>query len=115
MKKRRLLAWTGGLAGVPLFAAAYRRLAGRASKPKEERLYVRASVDPALVTDLADLVRSVRGRAAVEGRDALSVPVPSGVSADTAYQELRAVLEAWESRHPGVRAQIVMVGPPGPI
>src|ERR687887_2733072 len=49
MKKRRLLAWTGGLAGVPLFAAAYRRLAGRAPKPKEERLYVRASVDPALV------------------------------------------------------------------
>jgi hypothetical protein len=113
MRKKRLLAWTGGLAGVPLFAAAYRRLVARTSKPAEERLYVRASVDPALVTDLADLVRSVRGRAALEGGDAFSVPVPSGVSTDAAYRELRAVLETWERRHPGVRAQIVMVGQPG--
>lgn len=92
---------------MPIIAAVYRRLAARRSEHAEQRLYVRTTVEPELVSDLVDLVRRVRGRAAPEGRDRFSVPVPQGVEEVAAYRELRAVLESWEARHPGVRAEIV--------
>jgi hypothetical protein len=68
---------------------------------------VRTTVDPELVNDLADLVQKVRGRAALNGKDSFSVPVPDGVPEDAAHRELRALLETWELRHPDVRAEIV--------
>jgi hypothetical protein len=103
----RLLRWVGGLAGVPLVAAAYRRVSSREAKSPQRHLIVRTTVDPELVNDLADLVQKVRGRAALNGKDSFSVPVPDGVPEDAAHRELRALLETWELRHPDVRAEIV--------
>ena len=105
MQRKRLLRWVGALAGVPVIAAGYRAVMRRGDED-EPRLLVRLSVQPELVNDLADLVRSVRGRAALEGRDAFSVPVPDSVSPDSAYRELRALLDKWELSHPGFRVQI---------
>jgi hypothetical protein len=65
------------------------------------------AVDPEVVNDLFDLVRRVHGRASLEGSDSLHIPVPDGVSGDSAYRELRALVESWELRHPEVRARIV--------
>jgi hypothetical protein len=107
----RLLRWVGGLAGVPLVAAAYQRLASRRAPNSKRHLIVRTRVEPALVDDLVDLVRRVRGRAALEGRDSFSVPVPDGVAEEAAYRELRALLQTWELSHPGVRAEILHAGP----
>jgi hypothetical protein len=107
VEKLRLLRWVGGLAGVPLVAAAYRRVSSRQAKRPQRLLIVRTTVDPELVTDLADLVQKVRGRAALNGKDSFSVPVPDGVPEDAAHRELRALLETWELRHPDVRAEIL--------
>jgi len=107
----RLLRWVGGLAGVPLVAAAYQRVASRRAPNSKRHLIVRARVEPALLDDLVDLVRRVRGRAALEGRDSFSVPVPDGVAEEAAYRELRALLQTWELSHPGVRAEILQAGP----
>lgn len=96
-----------------MIAAAYRRVSSERNEDSRRRLIVRTTVEPALVSDLVDLVRKVRGRAALEGRDSFSVPVPDGVAEDAAYRELRAVLETWELRHPGVRAEISMAPKPG--
>jgi hypothetical protein len=77
---------------------------------------VRTSVEPELVADLVDLVRSVRGRAALDGTDRFFVPVPPGVDEHAAYVELSALLARWEARHPDVRVEIVSRPPtrPGP-
>jgi hypothetical protein len=107
---KRFLRW-GGLAGLPLVAAAYRTVTARRAGARERQLLVRAVVDPAVVDDLVDLVRRVRGRANPEGRDSFSVPVPDGVGEDAAYHELRALVEKWEMRYPGVRAQVVSYQP----
>jgi hypothetical protein len=99
------------LAGVPLVAGAYQRVASRRALNHNKRhLIVRTRVEPALLDDLVDLVRRVQGRAALEGRDSLSVPLPDGVAEDAAYRELRALLQTWELSHPGVRAEILHVG-----
>jgi hypothetical protein len=95
------------LAGVPVVAAAYQRVASRRRRIPERQLIVRTTVEPELVNDLVDLVRAVRGRAALQGRDSFSVPVPAGVAEDAAYRDLRALLETWEISHPGVRAEIL--------
>jgi hypothetical protein len=92
-------------------AAAYQRLASRRAPNSKRHLIVRTRVEPALVDDLVDLVRRVRGRAALEGRDSFSVPVPDGVAEEAAYRELRALLQTWELSHPGVRAEILHAGP----
>jgi hypothetical protein len=105
-KTMRLLRWVGGVAGVPLVAAGYRAVAARRAALRERQLVVRTTVEPELVEDLVDLVRRVRGRATLAGRDTVSVPVPKGVAEDAAYVELRALLHSWELRHPGVRAEI---------
>jgi hypothetical protein len=110
-KKKRLLRWVGALGGVPAIAAAYRAAAARRAQRGEQQLVVRATVETELVNDLVELVRQVRGRAALNGRDSFSVPVPKGVSEDVAYRELRAVLETWERSHPGIRAEILPVSP----
>jgi hypothetical protein len=107
----RLLRWVGGLAGVPLVAGAYQRVASRRAVKNKRHLIVRTRVEPALVDDLVDLVRRVRGRAALEGRDSFSVPVPDGVAEEAAYRELRELLQTWELSHPGVRTEILQVGP----
>jgi len=107
----RLLRWVGGLAGVPLVAGAYQRVASRRAVKNKRHLIVRTRVEPALVDDLVDLVRRVRGRAALEGRDSLSVPLPDGVAEEAAYRELRALLQTWELGDPGVRTEILQVGP----
>jgi hypothetical protein len=109
----RLLRWVGGLAGLPLAAAAYQRVVSRRAPNNKRQLIVRTRVEPALLDDLVDLVRRVRGRAALEGTDSFSVPVPDGVAEDAAFRELRAVVETWELRHPGVRAEISMASKPG--
>jgi hypothetical protein len=93
---------------VPLVAAAYRRLSSRGDKQRGRRLLVRTTVQPEVVNDLVDLVRKVRGRASLEGRDSFSVPLPDGISEESAYRELRALLETWELSHPGLRAEIVV-------
>lgn len=103
----RLLRWAGALVGVPVVAAAYRRIASRRADEGELCFVVRTTVEPELVNDLVDLVRKVRGRAALKGANSFSVPVPRGIEEAAAYRELRAVLESWELRHPGVRAEIV--------
>ncbi len=101
----------GGLAGVPLVAGVYQRVASRRALNNKRHLIVRTRVEPALLDDLVDLVRRVQGRAALEGRDSLSVPLPDGVAEEAAYRELRALLQTWESSHPGVRAEILHAGP----
>jgi hypothetical protein len=107
MKKGWLLGWGGALAGVPFVAAAYRRVSNRADKERPRQFIVRARVDPELVRDLVELVGRVRGRAALEAADSFSVPIPEGVPENAAYRELRALIEAWERGHPGVRTQIL--------
>jgi hypothetical protein len=92
-------------------AAAYQRVASRRAPNSKRQLIVRTRVEPALVDDLVDLVRRVRGRAALEGRDSFSVPVPDGIAEEAAYRELRALLQTWELSHPGVRAEILHAGP----
>jgi hypothetical protein len=99
------------LAGIPLVAGAYERVASRRALNNTRHLIVRTRVEPALLNDLVDLVRRVRGRAAIEGRDSFSVPLPDGVAEDAAYRELRALLQTWELSHPGVRAEILHAGP----
>jgi hypothetical protein len=106
-KTKWRLGWVGALAGLPVIAAGFRRVSSRGAKSPQRLLIVRTTVDPELVTDLADLVQRVRGRAALNGKDSFSVPVPDGVPEDAAHRELRALLETWELRHPDVRAEIV--------
>ena len=89
-----------------MVAATYRRLADRRPRATERRIYVRTAVEPEVVEDLVELVRRVRGRAALLGNGTVSVPVPHGVADTVAYRELQALLETWERRHPGVRAEI---------
>jgi hypothetical protein len=101
----------GGLAGIPLVAGAYQRVASRRALNHKRHLIVRTRVEPALLNDLVDLVRRVRGRAALEGRDSFSVPLPEGVAEEAAYRELRALLQTWELSHPGVRAEILHAEP----
>jgi hypothetical protein len=80
------------------------------------QLIVRTTVEPELVADLVEFVRSVRGRAALDGAARFSVPVPAGVDEHTAYRELSMLLARWEARHPDVRVEIVSRRPtsPGP-
>lgn len=99
------------MAGVPLVAGAYQRVASWRALNNKRHLIVRTRVEPALLDDLVDLVRRVQGRAALEGRDSLSVPLPDGVAEEAAYRELRALLQTWELSHPGVRAEILHAGP----
>jgi hypothetical protein len=99
------------LAGIPLVAGAYQRAGSRRALNNKRHLIVRTRVEPALLNDLVDLVRRVRGRAAIEGRDSFSVPLPDGVAEEAAYRELRALLQTWELSHPGVRAEILHAGP----
>jgi hypothetical protein len=110
-KTKRLLRWVGALGGVPAIAAVYRAAAARRAERGERQLVVRATVETELVNDLVELVRQVRGRAALNGRDSFSVPVPKGVPEHAAYRELRAVLERWEQNHPGIRAEILSITP----
>jgi hypothetical protein len=84
-----------------------RRVAARRPSLVERRLVVRTTIEPEVVSDLLDLVQRVCGRATPDGRDVLSVPIPKGVDEDDAYRELRALLQTWEIRHPGIRAEIV--------
>jgi hypothetical protein len=107
--KGNILRWAGGLAGIPLAAAAYRRLtsdAAAAQRP-ERRFRITATVEPNLVIDLVDLTRRVNGRAVQAGADSFYVPIPGGVAEETACSELRALLERYEQRYPGIRVRIV--------
>lgn len=97
----------GGLVGIPLGAAGY-RFASRRALQSERLLIVRPTIEPELVNDLVDFVRKVQGRAALEARDTITVPLPGGADEDVAYGELRALLHRWESLHPGVRLEIVI-------
>jgi hypothetical protein len=107
MERKRALRWTGALAGAPALAGAYRALMSRRAASPKRYIHVRATVDPDVVSDLVDLVRRVRGQAALEARDSFSVPVPRGIPEQDAYRELRALIHNWELRHPGVRAEIL--------
>jgi hypothetical protein len=107
VRKKKLLGWVGALAGAPLLAGAYRRVLSRGDGNHKRRLVVRTRVEPAVVEDLRELVLKVNGRAAPEGRESFSVPLPEGISEESAYRELRALLETWELSHPNVRAEIV--------
>ena len=53
------------MAGVPLVAGAYRRVASRRALNNKRHVIVRTRVEPALLDDLVDLVRRVQGRAAL--------------------------------------------------
>jgi hypothetical protein len=68
---------------------------------------VRARVDQRLVSDLADFIRALQGRAMLEGEEELSVPLAEGVSETDVYRDLRAALDRWEMQHPGVRTSIL--------
>ena len=113
MRRKRLLSSFGALAGVPLAAAVYRRFTSRGGQPAPPRLLVRTRVDPDVLADLVDLVRRVRGRASLEGEH-IAVAIPDGVSEDSAYRELRALLDTWGRNHPDVRAAIVTSAGAGP-
>jgi len=92
-------------AGISLGASVYRRMRGR-QPPGPSRFVVRARVDHRLVSDLADFVRALQGRAMLEGEE-LSVPLAEGVSETDLYRDLRAALDRWEMQHPGIRTSIV--------
>jgi hypothetical protein len=97
----------GGLAGIPLIATAYGRVASRRALRADGRLFVRTRVEAEIVSDLVDLVRRVHGRAVQEGSDSISVPVPAGVDEPAVYRELSVLLARWEANHPDVRVEIV--------
>jgi hypothetical protein len=94
------------LAGVSVGASLYRRLTRR-RLPADARFVVRVRVDNHLLSDLVDFVRALQGRAVLQGDDALSIPLAQGVSKIDVYRDLRAALDKWELRHPGVRASIL--------
>jgi hypothetical protein len=95
------------LAGISVGASVYRRVARRRLSPEARGFLVRVRVDKELVVDLADFVRALQGRAVLESENALSVPLARGVSKMDVYRELRAALDKWELRHPGVRVSIL--------
>ena len=84
----------------------YRRVAKRRLSREARGFVVRVRVDNHLVSDLVEFVRALQGRAVLEGEDALSVPLAQGVSKTDVYRDLRAALDKWELRHPGVRVSI---------
>jgi hypothetical protein len=92
-------------AGISLGASVYRRMRGR-QPSGPPRFVVRARVDHRLVSDLADFVRALQGRAMLEGEE-LSVPLAEGVSETDLYRDLRAALDRWEMQHPGIRTSIL--------
>jgi hypothetical protein len=92
-------------AGISLGASVYRRMRGR-QPSGPARFVVRARVDHRLVSDLADFVRALQGRAMLEGEE-LSVPLAEGVSEADLYRDLRAALDRWEMQHPGIRTSIL--------
>jgi enoyl-CoA hydratase/carnithine racemase len=75
--------------------------------PEARSFVVRVRVDKELVADLVDFVRALQGRAVLEGESALSIPLARGVSKRDVYRDLRAALDKWELRHPGVRVSIL--------
>ena len=103
----RLRRIAGALAGISVGASVYRRVARRRPSPEARGFLVRVRVDNELVADLVDLVRALQGRAVLEGENALSVPLAQGVSKMDVYRDLRAALDNWELRHPGVRVSIL--------
>ena len=103
----RLRRFAGALAGISVGASVYRRVARRRLSPEARGFLVRVRVDKELVVDLADFVRALQGRAVLESENALSVPLARGVSKMDVYRELRAALDKWELRHPGVRVSIL--------
>lgn len=92
-------------AGVSLGASVYRRITRGRQSSVPPRLVVRAQVDDRLVSDLADFIRALQGRAMLEGEE-LSVPLAEGVSEAEVYRDLRAALDRWEMQHPGIRTSI---------
>jgi len=103
----RLRRFAGALAGISVGASVYRRVARRRPSPEARGFLVRVRVDKELVEDLVDFVRALQGRAVLEGENALSVPLARGVSKMDVYRDLRAALDKWELRHPGVRVSIL--------
>lgn len=95
------------MASISVGASVYRRVARRRLSPEAQGFLVRVRVDNELVADLVDLVRALQGRAVLEGENALSVPLAQGVSKMDVYRDLRAALDNWELRHPGVRVSIL--------
>ena len=103
----RLRRFAGALASISIGASVYRRVARRRLSPEARSFLVRVRVDNELVADLVDLIRALQGRAVLEGENALSVPLAQGVSKMDVYRDLRAALDNWELRHPGVRVSIL--------
>jgi hypothetical protein len=95
------------LAGISVGASVYRRVARRQLSPEARGFLVRVRVDKEVVADLVDFVRALQGRAVLEGENALSVPLARGVSKMDVYRDLRAALDKWELRHPGVRVSLL--------
>jgi hypothetical protein len=96
------------LAGISVGASVYRRVvARRRLSPEARGFLVRVRVDKELVEDLVDFVRALQGRAVLEGENTLSVPLARGASRMDVYRDLRAALDKWELRHPGVRVSIL--------
>ena len=107
LTRGRLRRFAGALASISIGASVYRRVARRRLSPEARSFLVRVRVDNELVADLVDLVRALQGRAVLEGENALSVPLAQGVSKMDVYRDLRAALDKWELRHPGVRVSIL--------
>ena len=95
------------MAGISVGASVYRRVAKRRPSGEARGFLVRVRVDDHLILDVVDFVRALQGRANLEGEGALSVPLAQGVSKTDAYRDLRAALDKWEMRHPGVRVSIL--------
>jgi len=110
LSRGRLRGFAGAFAGVSVGASLYRRLARRPLSAEARGFVVRVRVDNHLVSDLADFVRALQGRAVLEGEDAFSVPLARGASKIDVYRDLRAALDKWELRHPGVRVSILDSG-----
>jgi hypothetical protein len=107
LSRGRLRRFAGALAGISVGASVYRRIARRRQSPEPRGFLVRVRVDKELVADLVDFVRALQGRAVLEDENALSVPLARGVSKMDVYRDLRAALDKWELRHPGVRVSIL--------
>jgi hypothetical protein len=60
--------------------------------------------DPALVEDLAEMLRNAQYLVTLEGRDTLDVQLRQPLPEDAAQLEIDVYLRVWEATHEGARA-----------
>jgi hypothetical protein len=102
----RRVIWVGAGAAAAARVAQRAYLARRKERSDGNRLAVRATVAPELVSDLTDLLRRVAGRAEVDQAGAITISLAPGVDRSDIERELRAVVHRWSEMHPGIRVRV---------